>query len=150
MASSRNAPVRTPPGSMIHAALVPFPIVCFTLALLSDLAFWNTANLMWHNFSSWLLFVGLVMGGVAGIFGVVRLLFGRDVRGHDRAWMHGLGNVLVLALAFLNSLVHAGDGWTGVVPYGIALSAATVAVMLVTVWLGRAMSHSLVTGNRYV
>ena len=43
------------------------------------------------------------------------------------------------AAVLLDSLVHAGDGWTGVVPYGLILSAATVLVMLVTDWFGRAM-----------
>ncbi|HUD93311.1 MAG TPA: hypothetical protein VMR39_17195, partial [Sphingobium sp.] len=33
--------------------------------------------------------------------------------------------VCVLILAFVNSLVHAGDGWTAVVPMGLTISAAT-------------------------
>jgi len=33
--------------------------------------------------------------------------------------------IVILALAFLNSLVHAGDGWTAVVPYGLAISVVT-------------------------
>ena len=44
-----------------------------------------------------------------------------------------------MVLAILNSLVHAGDGWTSVVPQGLILSALTVLVMIVTVWLGRSM-----------
>ena len=51
--------------SPVHAALVPFPGVCFTLALLTDIAFWQSANIMWQNFSAWLLFAGLVFGGLA-------------------------------------------------------------------------------------
>ena len=110
-------------GHPVHAALVPFPIVCFTLALLTDVAYWQTANLMWQNFSSWLLFAGLVMGGLAAIAGAIDLLFRARVRRHGPAWVHGIGNLVALCLAFLNSLIHARDGWTGVVPWGLVLSA---------------------------
>ena len=47
--------------------------------------------------------------------------------------------VIVLALAFLNSLVHAGDGWTAIIPWGITLSAVTVVVMIISDWFGRAL-----------
>jgi uncharacterized membrane protein len=126
-------------GHPIHAALVPFPIVCFTLTLLTDIAYWRTSYLMWQEFSAWLLLAGLAVGALAAIFGAVDLLFRARVRALRVAWVHGLGNLVVLGLAFVNSLVHAADGWTAVVPTGLALSAATVVVMIVTVWLGRAM-----------
>jgi uncharacterized membrane protein len=45
-----------------------------------------------------------------------------------------------LALAFLNNLVHAGDGWTAIVPWGIVLSAATVLAMIVVGWFGHAFT----------
>ncbi len=137
-------------GHPIHAAIVPFPIVCFTLALLTDLAYWNSGGvIMWQNFSAWLLLAGLVTGGLAGIAGAVDLLARRAVRRQGPAWPHAIGNVIVLGVAFLNSLVHAGDGWTGVVPWGIALSALTVLLMLVTVWLGRSLVYRHHVGIDY-
>ena len=123
----------------IHAMLVPFPIVCFTLTLLTDIAYWRSGNLMWANFSAWLLFVGIVIGALAALAGGVDLLARSTLRGLGIAWGHGLGNIVVLCLAVLNSLVHARDGWTSVVPQGLILSALTVLVMMVTVWLGRSM-----------
>jgi uncharacterized membrane protein len=135
-------------GHPLHATLVPFPIVCFTLAFLTDIAYWRTADLMWQNFSAWLLFAGLVVGGFAALFGLIDLLARGAVRRRGTAWVHGIGNLVVLGLAFLNSLVHAGDGWTAVVPYGLLLSAVTVLVMLVTVWLGRALVFREAVGVR--
>ncbi|WAJ28169.1 DUF2231 domain-containing protein [Antarcticirhabdus aurantiaca] len=128
-------------GHPVHAALVPFPIACFTLALATDLAFWQTANVMWQNFSAWLLFAGLVFGGLAALAGIVDVLSSAHVREQRPVWPHAIGNVIVLALALLNSFVHAGDGWTAVVPYGLVLSALTVLVMMVTVWLGRSLVY---------
>lgn len=126
-------------GHPIHATLVPFPIVCFTLTLLTDIAYWQTSNLMWLHFSEWLLLAGLIFGALAALTGAVDVLFRREVRAPRPAWPHAIGGVIVLALAFVNSLVHAGDGWTAVVPYGLILSAVTVLVMAVTDWLGRSM-----------
>jgi len=125
-------------GHPIHATLIPFPIVCFTLTLLADIAYWRTSNLMWQYFSAWLLLAGLVFGALAALAGAVDFLFRREARAGP-AWPHAIGGVIVLLLAFVNSLVHAGDGWTAVVPWGLGLSAATVLVMAVTDWFGRAM-----------
>ena len=33
---------------------------CFALTVLTDIAYWQTVNLMWQNFSAWLLFAGLL------------------------------------------------------------------------------------------
>lgn len=126
-------------GHPIHAMLVPFPIVCFTLAFLTDIAFWQTSYIMWQNFSAWLLLAGLIFGVLAGLVGAVDFLFGDRVRAQRPAWPHAIGNVIVLGLAFVNSLVHAGDGWTGVVPYGLILSAVTMILIFVTASLGRSL-----------
>ena len=116
----------------VRSVLLSFPIACFTLALMTDLAYWATANLLWQNFSAWLLFAGLVGGGLAVLAWIVRQVLSRD----RVVWAPAIVNPLVLAAAFVNSLVHAGDGWTGVVPWGIALSAVTVLLMLVSAILG--------------
>lgn len=128
-------------GHPVHAMLVPFPVVCFILALGTDILFWKTGALMWQNFSSWLLLVGLVMGGLAGVFGAIDLLTNRRIRALKPAWPHAIGNIVALLLALLNSFIHARDGWTAVVPFGLVLSAVTVLVILVTAWLGASMVH---------
>lgn len=130
---------RLAPPHPIHAALAPFPAVCFTLALATDVAYWRTANLMWSNFSSWLLFAGLVTGVAAAIAGVIDALLRRGRRLHG-GWAHGLGSLLVLAVAFVNSLVHAGDGWRAVVPWGLVLSVVTVILVIAAAWLGRSLA----------
>jgi uncharacterized membrane protein len=125
----------------LHPMLLPFPIACFVGALFSDLAYWKTAEMMWADFSAWLLFVGLVIGVLAAIAGLIDFLGNRLVRGLPPAWFHMAGNVIVLVLAVFNSLVHSRDAWTSVVPTGLILSALTVVVMLFTVWMGRTMVY---------
>lgn len=114
----------------IHLLFVPFPIACFTLALLTDIVYWQTGDVMWHQFSAWLLFAGMIFGVVAGLTGVLAFLL-RPERLGQRTWLHAIGYVVILVLAFINNLVHAGDGWTAIVPTGLVLSAATVLLMAV-------------------
>jgi uncharacterized membrane protein len=128
-------------GHPIHAMLVPFPIAFFTLALLMDIAYWRSSNLTWKHFSEWLLLAGLVCGGLAAIAGAIDFFAQREVRSQSLAWPHAIGNIIVMLLAFINSLVHARDGWTGVVPTGLALSVATVLLLVVTQWLGASMVY---------
>ncbi|SCX19244.1 DUF2231 domain-containing protein [Agrobacterium rosae] len=111
---------------------VPFPFVCFSLALGTDIAFWQTGNLMWQNFSAWLLFAGLVVGGVGLLAGLIDLLRART-RPMRPSFFAILLFIVMLLLAFVNSLVHAGDGWTAVVPYGLFFSAVTFVVSLMAV-----------------
>jgi uncharacterized membrane protein len=125
----------------IHPMLVPFPIACFVGALLTDLAYWKTAEMMWADFSAWLLFFGLIMGSVAAIVGLVDFLGSRRIRALGPAWFHMTGNLVVLVLALFNCFVHSRDAWTSVVPTGLMLSALTVIVMLFTGWMGWSMVY---------
>jgi uncharacterized membrane protein len=120
----------------IHPMLVPIPIACFVGTLLSDIAYWRTAEMGWANMSAWLVSVGVVVGLLAALFGLVDLVGSRGVRSLSAAWLHAGGNLVVLVLASANMLVHTRDAWTSVVPLGLALSAATVVVLVFTGWMG--------------
>jgi uncharacterized membrane protein len=120
----------------IHPMVSAVPIACFVGALLTDLTYWGTAEMMWADFSAWLISVGLILGVLAAIAGLVDFIARPAIRAPGPAWPHALGTPVVLVLAVLNSLVHSRDAWTSVVPLGLILSAATVAVLLGTVWLG--------------
>ncbi|WP_410052061.1 DUF2231 domain-containing protein [Bradyrhizobium sp. SZCCHNS30592] len=54
--------------------LVPFPIVCFIGTLVTDIAYWRTAEIMWADISAWLLLAGPIMGVLAGIAGLIDFL----------------------------------------------------------------------------
>jgi uncharacterized membrane protein len=117
--------------------LVSFPIACFTGALATDIAYARTADMMWADFSAWLLAVGMLCGSLAALAGIVGSLASRW-RWQRAAWPFLIGCLLVLVFALFDNFVHSRDAWTSVVPTGLALSGVTVAAMLVTVWLGAA------------
>jgi uncharacterized membrane protein len=128
-------------GHPIHPILVPFPIVCFVGALLTDLAYWWTAEMMWADFSAWLVTVGAIMAWLAALAGLIDFAANRLVRAQPPAWPHVIGNAAVLILATLNMLVHSRDAWTSVVPIGLILSAVVVAILLFTGWMGWSMVY---------
>ncbi len=123
-------------GHPIHPMLVTIPIACFVGALLTDLAYWRTAEMTWANFSSWLLTVGVIVGILAGVVGLVDFVGDRRIREQPTAWLHMAGNLTALVLAFFNMLIHTRDAWTSVVPTGLILSALVVVILLFTGWLG--------------
>ena len=125
----------------IHPMLVPIPIACFVGVLLTDLTYWWSADMMWANFSAWLVTVGVIVGHLAAIFGLVDFLGSRSVRAQGPAWPHAIGNVALLILATLNMFVHSRDAWTSVVPWGLTLSALCVLILMFTAWMGRSMVY---------
>ena len=110
-----------------------FAAAFFALTLLTDWAYTPTMVLMWKDFSSWLLFAGLVVAGIAVLLWLVGLVVYRE----RPLWGVVFLNALVLVAAFFNSLVHAGDGWTAIVPWGFGLSVLTCLLMLVSATLRR-------------
>jgi uncharacterized membrane protein len=51
-------------------------------------------------------------------------------------WAYALTTLILLILATFNMLIHTRDAWTSVVPWGLALSVATVVLLLITTWIG--------------
>src|SRR5690349_14845318 len=128
-------------GHPDHALLVPFPYVCFVGTLLTDLAYWKTADVQWEIFSDWLLLAGLVMAVFAVLAGLIDFLGNRRVRTMSVAWLHVAGNVLAIILAIVNAFVHSRDGYTAIVPTGLTLSFIVVCVLSFTGWIGKTMIY---------
>jgi uncharacterized membrane protein len=129
-----NSPVK---GEPVHPLLVSFPIAYFTAAFVTDLAYWRTAAVLWETFSDWLITAGLIMTGFAVITFVIDLARGKQM---DRlAWPHSVGYALAVLLSLLNAFVHSRDGYTAVVPTGVALSGLVVLILLITGLMGRAL-----------
>lgn len=128
-------------GHPIHPMLVPVPIVCFVGTLITDLAYWRTANMQWANMSAWFLAVGLIVSIFVVLAGAVDFFSDRRIRTLRPAWIHVVGNVVALILAIFNAFIHSRDAWTSVVPTGLILSALVVLILLVTGWNGWEMVY---------
>jgi uncharacterized membrane protein len=123
-------------GHPIHPMLVPFPIVCWIGALVTDIVYSRTALIMWSTFSAWLITVGLVFGGLAALFGLIDFFGDRRIRGSTIAIAHMVINLTVWVIELFNAFVHSRDAWTSVVPTGLTLSIISVVLLAVSGWLG--------------
>jgi uncharacterized membrane protein len=135
-----NAPDRMglPVGrEPFHSMLVPLAIACFVGAFVTDLVYWQSVAVMWETFSDWLLTAGLIISGLAIAAFVIDVVRGMRIRA--LTWPYAVGYVLAVLLSLVNAFVHSRDGYTAVVPTGLALSALVVVILLFTSWAGRAL-----------
>jgi uncharacterized membrane protein len=135
-------------GHPIHAMLVPIPIVCFIGTWITDLVYWKTAAMMWADMSAWLLTVGLIVSIFVVLAGLIDFFGDRRVRNLRAAWIHGLGNGIVIILSIVNAFVHSRDAYTSVVPDGLALSTLVVLILAVTAWHGASLVYRHGVGVR--
>jgi uncharacterized membrane protein len=128
-------------GHPIHPMLIPFPIACFVLAFVSDLAFWRTSNDFWASASLWLLGIGLIMAALAAAMGLTDVLGDDQIRNLSDAWLHAGGNVVAVVIELYNWYSRYEHGTTAVVPTGLILSLVVVLILLFTGWKGWEMVY---------
>ena len=126
-------------GRPMHKILVSFSAAYFAGALITDLVYLQMPDVLWERFSIWLIAAGLIMAGFAAIAYVIDLAGGRQI---DRpAWPRVAGYTLAVSLSLINAFVHSRDGYTAVVPTGLMLSGLVVVVLLLTAWVGMALTN---------
>ena len=119
-------------GRPLYAVFLPIPIVCFVGTVVTDLTYRSSdGNLLWLNFSTWLVAAGLLFGAIA-----LLLMLIDGLRGVG--WAALLVLLCTWIVELFNSLIHARDGWTAVVPTGLILSVVGAVLALLAGWL----SHS--------
>jgi len=127
-------------GHPIYPALLPIPIICFIGALITDLAYTRAPDMMWIDFSSWLLLAGLIGGGFAAIALIIEMVRARTAR-RGILSVHFILFVSAMVVEILNSFIHARDGWTAVVPTGLALSILATVLALAAGWTWQSFSR---------
>lgn len=123
---------RNPPGPL-HAIMLAGTVPLFLGALLSDITYYQTYQIQWSNFASWLIAGGLVFCGFAVLFALVNLI--RADRKAGRPVVYLVLLVVTWALGLVNAFEHAKDAFA-TMPSGLILSALTTLLIVVTAWLG--------------
>lgn len=119
--------------SPLHAILLAGTVPLFLGALLSDITYFNTYQIQWSNFASWLIAAGLVFCGLALVFALVNLV--RADRKAGRPVLYFLLLLVTWVLGLLNAFEHAKDAWAAM-PSGLVLSAIVSVLSLVAAWTG--------------
>jgi uncharacterized membrane protein len=138
----RDANLRSaakPRGRPLHKMPVSFSAAYFAGALVTDLVYLQMPDVLWERFSIWLIAAGLIMAGLATIAYVIDLASGRQI---DRpVWPRVAGYALAVLLSLINAFVHSRDGYTAVVPNGLILSGLVIVVLVLTAWVGMALTN---------
>jgi uncharacterized membrane protein len=121
----------------LYPLLLAFSVSCFIGTLASDIAYWRTADVVWADFSDWLVTVGVIVGYATLVLALIEIFILRSGRLYRPNWLYAIGMVAALILATFDMLVHTRDAWTSVVPWGAGLSALVVVVAVVAGWTTR-------------
>jgi uncharacterized membrane protein len=119
--------------------VIGFPIACFVLTLVSDIAFYASSNEFWATASFWLLGIGLITAALAAVTGLVEVFGDNRVRRLSDTRVHAISNAIALLLSLFNWYERFEHGSSVVVPTGLVLSVVVVLVLLVAGWKGGEM-----------
>lgn len=126
--SSRAAPRRYVVANAVYGLLNPIPFGFFVAALIFDILYVRTAELLWDKGAAWLIVFGLLFAVVPRLVNLVQVWITsrRIATRADRLdfWL----NLLAIVAAIFNAFVHSRDAYA-VVPTGAWLSACTVALL---------------------
>jgi uncharacterized membrane protein len=99
--------------------------------LLSDLTYFLSHEVQWKNFASWLIIGGLVFGGFALLWALIKLFrAGQDRR---RPIIYFLLLLTAWIVGFIDALIHAKDAWASMPEALIASGIVAVLAIAATV-----------------
>lgn len=131
VATTRTARLTLTP---IHAILLAFPIALFSGAVVSDIAYLNTAEMQWTNFAAWMITGGLVFGGLVLIWAIVEAILARRA-GLVRAFVYPAVLAVMWIVALVNIFQHSRDAWSSVGALGLSLSLISALLALAAGWM---------------
>jgi uncharacterized membrane protein len=119
----------------IHPMLIPFPIVCFVGAFVTDIVYKQNSDAGWATASMWLLGVGLVMAALAAVAGLTDFLGDERIRRLGDALKHMLANVTAVVIELVNLILRLNNpGFAQ--STGVYLSGVVVLLLLYSGWKG--------------
>ena len=133
-------------GHPIHQMLIAFPLGLLGGSIIFDIVYLVRHGGQWGEVAFWMIAVGVISGLVAALFGAIDWL---AIPGGTRAkrigTLHGVGNVIVVALFAVSWYLRSGNPLAPATT-AIVLSFVGVALALVTGWLGGELVDRLGVG----
>lgn len=119
----------------LHSILLAFPIALFGFAVATDIAYLNTAEMQWSNFSAWSITTALFFTGLVLVWAGVEAVLGRRGLGLMRALIHLAVVALMFVVGLFNIFKHSQDAWRSVGAAGLIMSIVCALLALVAGWL---------------
>lgn len=115
-------------ANVAYSLLNPIPFGFFMAALVFDVVYARTGDLLWDKSAAWLLAIGLLFAVVPRLINLVQVWITSRRSGLSSDKLDFWLNLLAVAAAIVNSFVHSRDAYA-VVPAGMWLSAFTVILL---------------------
>lgn len=127
-------------AAVIYNLLNPIPYGCFIAALIFDIIYIYSTDVMWGKSASWLILFGLLFAIIPRLINLFQVWVGAAWPQLSAVKIHFWLNLLAIVAAILNSFVHSRDAYA-IAPQNVIWSAITVACLVIaniTLTLGRA------------
>ena len=134
-------------GHAVHPLLIVFPLGLLSTAVIFDIIYLINGRQSFALAAAYAMAAGIIGGLVAAVFGLIDW-FGieRGTRAARIGTLHGVGNVVVVALFVVSWLLRVnGDQWQPSV-LALIFSFAGLALAAVTGWLGGELVERLGIG----
>lgn len=128
-----SPPVYRCTPSPLHAIFLAGAIPLFLGGLLSDIAYYNTFQIQWSNFASWLIAGGEVFAGFALLFALINLYQAEHKGGRPVVYL--LLVLVTWVLGLINAFEHAKDAFA-IMPAALVLSVIVTLLSIVAAWVG--------------
>jgi uncharacterized membrane protein len=107
----------------LHATTVHFPIAYLFAGFGAD------ADPFWARLAVWAIGAGFFMGCLAAVFGTLEFMLVKEIRRFTTSWGHFLAGITLVAIAAANWWGRVADPEAGALPWGLFLSAVSVAAV---------------------
>ncbi|APG03544.1 hypothetical protein BJI69_06215 [Luteibacter rhizovicinus DSM 16549] len=128
--SYRPAPRRSVVANAIYGLFNPLPFGFFVAALIFDVVYDRSGEILWMKGAAWLIVIGLLFAIIPRLVNLVQVWITsrRTTVATERFdfWL----NLIAIAVAVINAFVHSRDAYA-VMPAGVWLSALTVLLLAV-------------------
>ena len=119
----------------LHAILLAFPIALYSYAVATDIAYLNTAQIQWSNFSAWSIILALFFNGLLVAWAIIEAIMGRRSPGLMRGLIYLVILVVMFIVGLINIFHHSQDGWPSVGAPGLIMSIVCALLALIAAWM---------------
>ncbi len=112
----------------IYFLLNPIPFGCFVAALIFDVVYFRSGEILWDKGAAWLIVFGLLFAIVPRLISLVQVWITSRALATRADRFDFWFNLVAIVAAIANAFVHSRDAYASM-PTGVWLSAGTVALM---------------------
>lgn len=114
--------------TIVYELFNPLPFGFFVAALIFDVLYANTGEILWMKSAAWLIAIGLIIAIIPRLINLVHVWIPRGRVVYRAETFHFWLNLFAVVVAIVNAFVHSRDAY-GVMPQGVWLSVVTVLLL---------------------